>query len=165
MFECNICLEPASEPVVTRCGHLFCWACLHTWISAPRRSQAHGVLQPSTGASVCPVCKAAVSAQTVTPIYTRESAADPRASDPSLPARPAGERLEPEPPLPGAAEPMAYGGTARQYSFSAGYGHFPVVCALVFRGASLLDAPMASRRAQLAVGALAGLAVLSMALM
>lgn len=23
MFECNICFEPAQEPVVTVCGHLF----------------------------------------------------------------------------------------------------------------------------------------------
>lgn len=22
-FECNVCLETASEPVITRCGHLF----------------------------------------------------------------------------------------------------------------------------------------------
>jgi len=25
-YECNICLETAVEPVVTFCGHLFCWA-------------------------------------------------------------------------------------------------------------------------------------------
>ena len=24
-FECNICLEMASNPVVTLCGHLYCW--------------------------------------------------------------------------------------------------------------------------------------------
>ncbi|GFH30751.1 RING-type domain-containing protein [Haematococcus lacustris] len=28
VFECNICLELASEPVVTLCGHLYCWPCL-----------------------------------------------------------------------------------------------------------------------------------------
>ena len=28
VFECNICLEQAHEPVVTFCGHLFCWSCL-----------------------------------------------------------------------------------------------------------------------------------------
>mmetsp|Transcript_40905 Transcript_40905/g.131551 ORF Transcript_40905/g.131551 Transcript_40905/m.131551 type:complete len:112 (+) Transcript_40905:81-416(+) len=39
MFECNICLEAAAEPVVTRCGHLFCWACLHQWLNAPQSSQ------------------------------------------------------------------------------------------------------------------------------
>ena len=24
-FECNICLDTACNPVVTQCGHLFCW--------------------------------------------------------------------------------------------------------------------------------------------
>ncbi len=25
LFECNICLDMASQPVITLCGHLFCW--------------------------------------------------------------------------------------------------------------------------------------------
>lgn len=24
-FECNICLDDVREPIVTQCGHLFCW--------------------------------------------------------------------------------------------------------------------------------------------
>ena len=28
-FECNICLELAQDPVVTLCGHLYCWPCLY----------------------------------------------------------------------------------------------------------------------------------------
>ena len=28
-FECNICLELAKEPIVTLCGHLYCWPCLY----------------------------------------------------------------------------------------------------------------------------------------
>jgi E3 ubiquitin-protein ligase RNF5 len=27
-YSCNICLELSKEPVVTLCGHLFCWSCL-----------------------------------------------------------------------------------------------------------------------------------------
>ena len=28
-FECNICYEIAQSPVVTLCGHLYCWPCLY----------------------------------------------------------------------------------------------------------------------------------------
>lgn len=28
-FECNICLELAQDPVVTQCGHLYCWPCIY----------------------------------------------------------------------------------------------------------------------------------------
>ncbi len=28
-FSCHICLELAHQPVVTLCGHLFCWPCLY----------------------------------------------------------------------------------------------------------------------------------------
>ena len=29
LFDCNICLETAHDPVVTLCGHLYCWPCLY----------------------------------------------------------------------------------------------------------------------------------------
>lgn len=29
IFQCNICFETATSPVVTQCGHLFCWPCIH----------------------------------------------------------------------------------------------------------------------------------------
>ena len=47
-FNCAICLDLASEPVVTRCGHLFCWGCLDHWLNNPN------------GALECPVCKGRV---------------------------------------------------------------------------------------------------------
>src|ERR1700737_3272066 len=28
-FDCNICFDAARDPVVTQCGHLYCWACIH----------------------------------------------------------------------------------------------------------------------------------------
>lgn len=35
-FECNICYELAQEPVVTLCGHLYCWPCIYRWDMPPR---------------------------------------------------------------------------------------------------------------------------------
>ncbi|CAL9779902.1 unnamed protein product [Musa acuminata subsp. burmannicoides] len=58
-FECNICYELAKDPVVTPCGHLFCWFCLYQWL------HAHSVN------SECPVCKGHVLEINVTPIYGR----------------------------------------------------------------------------------------------
>ncbi len=31
-FECNICLDVARDAVISLCGHLFCWPCLHQWL-------------------------------------------------------------------------------------------------------------------------------------
>ena len=56
-FECNVCFEEAKEPVVTRCGHLYCWHCLSEWLER--------------GALDCPVCKASVTRETVIPLYGR----------------------------------------------------------------------------------------------
>merc|ERR1712190_86633 len=117
---------------------------------------------------MCPVCKAAVSTQTVTPIYSRGTSKDPRAADPYLPARPQGEWQEPEPESREAQEAFAYGGTNSRYTFAAGYGQFPVVCSLACRGSSLsslLDVPMASKTARLGISVLACIAVISVLLM
>ena len=29
LFTCNICYEIAANPVVTLCGHLYCWTCIY----------------------------------------------------------------------------------------------------------------------------------------
>ena len=44
-FECNICLDTARDAVVSMCGHLFCWPCLHQWLETRPNRQ------------ICPVCK------------------------------------------------------------------------------------------------------------
>ncbi|GJN14681.1 hypothetical protein PR202_gb01536 [Eleusine coracana subsp. coracana] len=90
MFECNICFEMAAEPVVTSCGHLFCWPCLYQWL------HVHSTHKE------CPVCKGEVTAGNITPIYGRGNSGsdaekkveDGNASGPKIPPRPHGNRLE-----------------------------------------------------------------------
>jgi E3 ubiquitin-protein ligase RNF5 len=80
-FECNICLEAAKEPVVTPCGHLFCWPCLYQWL--------HG----HSAHSECPVCKGEVLEVNVTPIYGR-GGDERHASSNDVPPRPRANRRE-----------------------------------------------------------------------
>lgn len=84
-FECNICFDPAQDPVVTTCGHLFCWRCLYLWFQQQPNHQ-------------CPVCKAKIEKENVIPVYSRGGSrsdhafhrADdvPDADEPEVPARP-----------------------------------------------------------------------------
>ncbi|XP_074572937.1 uncharacterized protein LOC141829380 [Curcuma longa] len=88
-FECNICYELAKAPVVTPCGHLYCWSCLYQWL------HAHSVN------SECPVCKGQVLEVNVTPIYGRggEESKDNKQhgfgeSNLKIPPRPPANRVE-----------------------------------------------------------------------
>lgn len=108
MFECNICLDTAKDAVVSLCGHLFCWPCLHQWLETRPTRQ------------LCPVCKAAISKEKVIPLYGRGSTnqQDPRTK---VPPRPAGQRVEPE-PQPGF---QGFGFGDSSFSMSFGIGAFP----------------------------------------
>ncbi|GMH37418.1 hypothetical protein BSKO_05291 [Bryopsis sp. KO-2023] len=81
-FECNICLELAKDPVVTVCGHLYCWRCLYRWYS-------------EQGANTCPVCKAGLDVSKVIPIYCRDADAPYGDGKDAIPDRPQAQR-----PLP-----------------------------------------------------------------
>ncbi|KAI4366395.1 hypothetical protein MLD38_022277 [Melastoma candidum] len=89
-FECNICFDLAQDPIVTLCGHLFCWPCLYKWLHIHSQSQE------------CPVCKALVEEEKVVPLYGRgKTSTDPRSrSIPGvdIPRRPTGRRPETAPP-------------------------------------------------------------------
>ncbi|KAL0305748.1 UNVERIFIED_CONTAM: E3 ubiquitin-protein ligase RMA3 [Sesamum radiatum] len=37
-FDCSICLDFACDPVVTLCGHLYCWPCIYKWFDSQRAS-------------------------------------------------------------------------------------------------------------------------------
>lgn len=70
-FDCNICLDFANDPVVTLCGHLYCWPCIYKWFHVQSASL------PSNEYPQCPVCKAEISHTTVIPLYGRgQSATD-----------------------------------------------------------------------------------------
>jgi len=91
-FECNICFELAQDPIVTLCGHLFCWPCLYRWLR--HHSHSHE----------CPVCKAVIQEGKLVPLYGRgKTQSDPRAkSYPGIevPRRPSGQRPETASPPP-----------------------------------------------------------------
>ncbi|KAE8703800.1 Nucleotide-diphospho-sugar transferases superfamily protein [Hibiscus syriacus] len=124
-FECNICFELAHDPIVTLCGHLFCWPCLYRWLHHHSHCQE------------CPVCKALIQEEKLVPLYgTGQSQTDPRSKsypDMEIPNRPAGQRPTTAPPPPpetnqfanygfglmGGFVPMA---TARIGNFTMGFG-------------------------------------------
>ncbi|ERN15598.1 uncharacterized protein LOC18443888 [Amborella trichopoda] len=90
-FECNICLDLAREPVVTSCGHLFCWECLYQWLHVHSDSKE------------CPVCKGEVTEANITPIYGRGSSTNNGSEKKceeegglslNVPPRPRGQRIE-----------------------------------------------------------------------
>ncbi|KAK1320442.1 E3 ubiquitin-protein ligase RMA1 [Acorus calamus] len=90
-FNCNVCFDTARNPVVSLCGHLYCWSCLYRW------------LQISSDAKLCPVCKGVVSEPDIIPIYgcgvTDVDLAMTVADDDEqeIPPRPSGRRVMPEP--------------------------------------------------------------------
>ena len=73
-YQCNICLDTARDAVVSQCGHLFCWPCLHRWLETrPDRQE-------------CPVCKSHVTKDKCTPIYSHGAESkDPRDKTPPRP--------------------------------------------------------------------------------
>ncbi|XP_072956401.1 uncharacterized protein [Typha angustifolia] len=89
-FECNICFDMATEPVVTSCGHLFCWPCLYQW------------LHVHSDHKECPVCKGEVTDSNIVPIYGRgglETSAENKLGEGEesglkIPPRPRGSRIE-----------------------------------------------------------------------
>ncbi|OQV17525.1 putative E3 ubiquitin-protein ligase RNF185 [Hypsibius exemplaris] len=82
VFECNICLGSPNDPVISLCGHLFCWPCLHEWLE----------MKP-VGTQTCPVCKAAIDREKVIPLFGRNSKGeDPR--NKAVPPRPHAHRTE-----------------------------------------------------------------------
>jgi hypothetical protein len=83
-YDCNICLDMAKDPILTCCGHLFCWACFYK------------VSYVDSTSKECPVCKGEVTDSNVTPIYGNgnETRSSDSADDSKLPPRPKARRIE-----------------------------------------------------------------------
>ncbi|CAM8902235.1 unnamed protein product [Rhodiola kirilowii] len=118
-FECNICLDLAQDPIVTLCGHLFCWPCLYRWLHHHSYSQE------------CPVCKALIQEEKLVPLYGRgkkREREDPRSKPipgmEEIPNRPSGQRPETaEPPNANQYMPPGFGMTGG--GFTGGYAPAP----------------------------------------
>ncbi|KAJ3674373.1 hypothetical protein LUZ60_004989 [Juncus effusus] len=131
-FECNICLELAQDPVITLCGHLYCWPCLYKW------------LRVETHTPNCPVCKALIEESKLVPLYGRgKNPTDPRTkpvpNSEQIPHRPTGQRppTAPQPDPNGFQNqnPNPFGfvggvpvGNIRwgNYNFTTAFGLFPM---------------------------------------
>lgn len=103
-FECSICLDVAKEPVVLRCGHLFCWPCIYFW-NEKRKT--------------CPNCNSGVGENDYIPIYNKEENSS-NSKRFEIPNRPKGERKEPN-----EEERRREEGNGRQFNFSFGMFGFP----------------------------------------
>ncbi|KAI3441543.1 RING-type domain-containing protein [Psidium guajava] len=79
-FDCNICFGSASDPVVTLCGHLYCWPCLYRWMDV--RSSCD---EPGERHQTCPICKAGISPSTLIPLYGRGSSSSSSECDSKKP--------------------------------------------------------------------------------
>ncbi|KAK1407501.1 hypothetical protein QVD17_39117 [Tagetes erecta] len=109
-FDCSICLDLAQDPIVTLCGHLFCWPCIYQWLNHHSHSNE------------CPLCKAFIQEERLIPLYGRgKSSSDSRSKYPhggTIPNRPAGQRPEPGPPGPPPDRNHEY----IQHGFIGGFG-------------------------------------------
>ncbi|CAH2070052.1 unnamed protein product [Thlaspi arvense] len=89
-FDCNICLDSAHDPVVTLCGHLFCWPCIYRWLDVQKSSSA-SIIQKQN----CPVCKSNISIGSLVPLYGRGMSSSSSSSETTMmiPQRPASSPL------------------------------------------------------------------------
>lgn len=83
-FDCNICFDMARDPVLTCCGHLFCWPCFYQ------------LAYVYSNAKECPVCKGEVTETGIIPIYGNASAS----ANCELGLKGAGLRVPPRPVAP-----------------------------------------------------------------
>lgn len=84
-YMCSICYLSPEGPVVTPCGHLFCWGCIYVW------SQSTG------GCRFCPTCRTRMGIEEVISVLAVDSKREGR----GLPPRPANSRKSVKVIMPG----------------------------------------------------------------
>ncbi|XP_047313904.1 E3 ubiquitin-protein ligase RMA1H1-like [Impatiens glandulifera] len=90
-FDCNICLDSVEEPVVTLCGHLYCWPCIYKWMNTNNSNENEEEQQQYC----CPVCRSDISQDTLVPIYqTTDYNSSDHPSGVIIPPRPAIQFVE-----------------------------------------------------------------------
>ena len=77
--ECPICLCNARLPVATKCGHIFCWECIKSWVNVKGKLE-------------CPICKSGIKLDEVIKLYT----GDNEVKQGEVDDRPQSERIKPE---------------------------------------------------------------------
>lgn len=100
-FECSICLDVAKEPVVVKCGHLFCWPCIYSW---------------NQQKNTCPNCNNPISKNDFIPIYNKDQNSQ-NTNRFKIPERPKGERN------PGTGS-SNQGSSSPFSNFNMGFGFF-----------------------------------------
>lgn len=85
-FDCNICLRKAKDPILTCCGHLYCWPCFY-----------HLPDMGTEDTKECPACKGEVKHAAIIPIYGNSDKSLKRKINESglkIPPRPQAHRIE-----------------------------------------------------------------------
>ncbi|BGP12332.1 hypothetical protein JCM10213_003862 [Rhodosporidiobolus nylandii] len=108
-FSCHICLDLPEKPVLTPCGHMYCWPCMHEWLIV------------SSGRA-CPVCKASLAVDRLIPVYAGgEEEKDPRAVP--LPPRPKPTNTTPSSSF--RAPRSLFSSSSSSFTFQAGVFPLP----------------------------------------
>ncbi len=76
-LHCKICSEKILDPVITLCGHPFCWGCLHDWKESKQADPFP-----------CPVCSDAIDTRNIVPIYMATEQISKKRKERTPPPRP-----------------------------------------------------------------------------
>ena len=80
-WHCPICKKSLKSPVVTPCGHIFCWPCISKLLQNEDKTN-----------NSCPICHTPVDINKIVPIYGQTN----EAKDSEAPPPPKAERVETE---------------------------------------------------------------------